>query len=857
MASSPARKRPTTTATTPPKATKKAARTALTPQQREAAAAAQQQRLSELLDRLDGQVRAIRTGAQWTAWLRCAAKFHSYSFNNTMAIWAQRPDATQVAGYQTWQSMGRQVVKGEKGIAILAPILRSRRTATPADGDTGSADAAAVTASAGGPGPADELEPGAGRPVVTGVTRVHVFDVSQTEGDPLPEQPRPALLPGQAPEGLWDGLAAQVAAAGYDLRRGPCGTANGVTHFTDRTVTVSDRLVDGADGQPGAQACKTLAHELAHVLLHAPTAGPDEGTSSGMPAGISGGFCRGDAEVEAESVAFLVASQCGLATDDYSFAYVAGWLEAPGPAGLGLLDQLDPADTIRRCGTRILSTAHSVLDQMAARDTAALSTDLKVLRERATNGADRTAVAVSVGTAGAADASTPAPTPSTSSTSRVPELTEAQLAQVRAVLADTQAFFTAAYPDSWASLYLESRFGIDVALDPAYGFGMAPPGWTTLTDHLRSLGHPDGALEAAGVCSRTRRGTLVDRFRDRVTLPLHDPAGRPVSFTARLNPDPAPTTRKAGPAAEAPRTPQPPPPKYLNGPATALFDKGAQLYGPYAGPGHDAAARGARVVLVEGGFDAVAVTAGTGGRAVGVAPCGTALTDRQADQVAALARASGRPAVVATDADLAGYVAAERAYLALAGRGKGGAETRAAALPAGSDPASLLHSGGGYALVDAIENGPRLADVVVDRRLSSREPFEHIPAMLAAARYAAGAAAIDDVLHWFDHVDVISARTTIDPSTVHEVIVQASAAAFMAQHDIPSTPPVPPTPREDRGSSADTGQQQRAAVASEGLTTHLTRLRRTPITTPALDPGTTGTTGAETTSLGRRNTLSS
>jgi len=217
---------------------------------------------------------------------------------------------------------------------------------------------------------------------------------------------------------------------------------------------------------------------------------------------------------------------------------------------------------------------------------------------------------------------------------------------------------------------------------------------------------------------------------------------------------------------------------------------------------------------------------------------------------------------VATDADPAGYVAAERAYLALAARGKGGADTRAAALPAGSDPASLLHSGGGYALVDAIENGPRLADVVVDRRLTSREPFEHIPAMLAAARYAAGAAAADDVLHWFDHVDVISARTTIDPSTVHEVIVQASAAAFMAQHDIPSTPPVPPTPRagaEDLGNGADTGQQHRAAVASEGLTTHPTRLRRTPITTPALDPNTTGATRQrpETTSLSRRNALSS
>src|SRR5215213_6482530 len=84
-------------------------------------------KLAALHERLAAEVAALRTGEDWQRWLAVAARFHTYSFQNTVLILSQRPDATNVAGYQTWKTLGRQVSKGEKGIAILAPVLRRPR----------------------------------------------------------------------------------------------------------------------------------------------------------------------------------------------------------------------------------------------------------------------------------------------------------------------------------------------------------------------------------------------------------------------------------------------------------------------------------------------------------------------------------------------------------------------------------------------------------------------------------------------------------------------------------------------------------------------------------------------------------
>src|SRR6478752_5950791 len=269
-----------------------------TPAERARAAADREQRLAALHQQLTDQVIALVDGPAWRAWLATAAKFRTYSFHNTLLIALQRPDATAVAGYRVWQELGRQVNKGEKGIVRLAPVLRRRQMD----------DDAAV-------GQQPDVE-------VTGAG--------------LSAPTLPVLLAGQAPAGLWDALATGLHSRGYTVRRGqpPTPTANGVTTFSKRSVVIRADV-------DGAQAVKTLAHEYAHVLLHDPALFP-----SGQTVG-----CRGEAEVEAESVAYLIAACHGLDTGDYSFAYVAHWAEGR-----------DLAAIMASTGTRILSAANTILD---------------------------------------------------------------------------------------------------------------------------------------------------------------------------------------------------------------------------------------------------------------------------------------------------------------------------------------------------------------------------------------------------------------------------------------------------------------------------------------------------------------
>jgi hypothetical protein len=164
---------------------------------------------------------------------------------------------------------------------------------------------------------------------------VHVFDISQTDGPPLPTQPLPELLDGQAPEGLLEALTVQVTNAGYRLRfeelsvphPGLAG-ANGVTDYLTRTVTVRPDLSP-------AQTVKTLAHELGHILLHSPDQRPV-------------GLAREQAEVEAESVAYVIGAAHGLDTSSYTIPYVTGWAGAD-------------VDLVRLSAERVLSTARQVL----------------------------------------------------------------------------------------------------------------------------------------------------------------------------------------------------------------------------------------------------------------------------------------------------------------------------------------------------------------------------------------------------------------------------------------------------------------------------------------------------------------
>ena len=226
-------------------------------------------------DQLISGVEALTTSDQWLAYLGVAAKFTRYSANNTFLIMMQRPDATRVAGFHTWKSLGRSVKKGAKGIAILCPCVR--RT-TVEDADSGETSTH---------------------------SRVAGFRVGYVD---LPDDGLNVVHPvGVAPDGMWDTLVQRVERAGFTVRFGPdhdesLGSAWGRTHYGDRSVTVK------STADP-AGACKTLAHELAHVLLHEHRLYEHRGT----------------VEVEAESVAYVVSAAWGLDTSSYSTGYLTAW----------------------------------------------------------------------------------------------------------------------------------------------------------------------------------------------------------------------------------------------------------------------------------------------------------------------------------------------------------------------------------------------------------------------------------------------------------------------------------------------------------------------------------------------------
>ncbi len=297
-------------------------------------------KLDAVHEQLVAAVGALTTDVDWRRALEFAGRFTSRSFSNTMLIYVQHaaafearavpdPVPTYVAGYRQWQSLGRQVRRGQHGYVILAPVTQRLVATNPETG------------------PWRRLEPGeraaAGetqRSRLVGVRPATVFDVSQTDGDPLPEPPTPHLLVGQAPAGLWEGLARQVTDRGFAVRQVPdavaIGGANGLTDYREHSVSVR------ADMDAAARV-KTLAHELGHVLLH----GPDN------PDGVGH---RGIAEVEAESVALMIGAAHGLDTSTYTVPYVTTWASS--------VEGKTPVDVVIETADRVRKAAVSILDRL-------------------------------------------------------------------------------------------------------------------------------------------------------------------------------------------------------------------------------------------------------------------------------------------------------------------------------------------------------------------------------------------------------------------------------------------------------------------------------------------------------------
>ncbi len=240
------------------------------------------------------------------------------------------PVPSYVAGFKQWQALGRRVEKGQSGYMILAPVTGRFASFTPK-----------VAESWRRLGRFEKPKPGeAVRSRLVGVRPAYVWDASQTTGDAIPEPPHPRLLEGEAPDGLWEGLATRVEAEGFTVLRVPhegmIRGANGMTDFQARTVAVRENM------DPAAQV-KTLAHELAHVKLH----GPDNADATGH---------RGIGEVEAESVALMIGAAHGMDTTAYTIPYVSGWA--------GTVKDKEPAEVVQATGERVRKTAATILDAL-------------------------------------------------------------------------------------------------------------------------------------------------------------------------------------------------------------------------------------------------------------------------------------------------------------------------------------------------------------------------------------------------------------------------------------------------------------------------------------------------------------
>ncbi|MDN5896080.1 MAG: toprim domain-containing protein [Nocardioides sp.] len=261
----------------------------------------------------------------------------------------------------------------------------------------------------------------------------------------------------------------------------------------------------------------------------------------------------------------------------------------------------------------------------------------------------------------------------------------------------TQAFFAEKFTNSWGRDYLASRFGLDLNGHEHFRPGQAPAGWTNLVDHLRRHGVTDTEMLTTGVATTASTGRLIDRFRDRITFPITNNGTEILGFVGRRHPE-LTEADKAGP-------------KYLNTANNPLFHKGDQLFGLVEELVED----GAVPVIVEGPMDAIAVTLASAGRYVGVASLGTSLTDEQATQLAAV----GRDPVVATDADLAGQVAAERDFWMLTPHGL---DPGYAQFPTNMDPAELLTLRGPAELVASLASATPLGDLLLAERLDNLPP---------------------------------------------------------------------------------------------------------------------------------------
>ena len=253
--------------------------------------------MDSIMQSLESGVEELFTSNRYQEFLKTMAKFHNYSFNNTMLIAMQRPDATLVTSYKNWQSMGRQVMKGEKGITIIAPAPYKKMK----EKEVLDENQRPIMGTDGKP-KTEKVEV-----TVPHFKAVTVFDIAQTSGEPI-QTLAPELLTA-AVQDFDSFMQAIQKISPVPIRFDEIdGNANGYYHNADKEIVIKKGLSE-------SQTLKTAIHETAHAKLHDKEIMESLGVEKD----------RLTKEVEAESVAYCVCSSFGLDTSDYSFPYIAGW----------------------------------------------------------------------------------------------------------------------------------------------------------------------------------------------------------------------------------------------------------------------------------------------------------------------------------------------------------------------------------------------------------------------------------------------------------------------------------------------------------------------------------------------------
>jgi len=293
----------------------------------------EKQKVQEITEKLEQGIKELFESEKYKTYLNTMSKFHNYSFNNTMLIAMQKPDATLVAGFKAWQkNFDRHVKKGEKGIRILAPapykIKEERDKIDPVTQE--------LLLDKDGNPQKEEVEI-----TIPAFRAVSVFDVAQTDGKPIPELAAKELL--SDVEGYQDMIRAVEAISPVPIELEEiAGDSKGYYDREAKRIAVQENMSEG-------QTLKTMIHEVAHSKLHSKEVEQDEQMKKD----------RNTKEVEAESIAYTVCQHFGVDTSDYSFGYIAGW-----SSGRDTKELRASMDTIRRTASELITGIEEQLQEL-------------------------------------------------------------------------------------------------------------------------------------------------------------------------------------------------------------------------------------------------------------------------------------------------------------------------------------------------------------------------------------------------------------------------------------------------------------------------------------------------------------